>query len=135
MTQTVAPATTARQPPFRRLGLIANVSMAYPLLFLALLYAQWLSSWVILGHVPRPSIDDPKDVAGASWMHWVTAIALAGLLPMLFGALVLNAIHGAAASCRWLLRIGRLIAVLTVFVGVIAWIRWDPGRVVYWWLD
>lgn len=121
--------------PSRALGRAAGLAAAYPLLLLGALYGQWLLSWWVLGHEPRPSLDDPKFIDGASWMHLVTYVALRGLLPVGAGALALNVIYIALrrpSLAAALLRIGLIVP---LWVGTLLLIRYDPGRVLYWWRD
>lgn len=121
--------------PSRALGLAAGLAAAYPLLLLGALYGQWLLSWWMLGHQPVSSLDDPKFIDGASWMHPVTGLALLGSVPAGAGALALNAIYIALRRppvIAALLRIGLVVA---LWVGTLLLLRWDPGEVLYWWLD
>ena len=109
--------------------------MLFPLVFLALLYGEWLLAWFVLGHAPRPSIDDPKDIPFASSAHVVTLIALVGLLPIGLGAICWNIWFVVAARYSPPRLLGRMAAVVALFGGTIMLLRLDPGRVVYWWFD
>jgi len=89
----------------------------------------------MLGHCPEPSLNDPKFIDGASWMHPVTGILLLGFLPAGCVALVLN-VHYAVThrvSGKRLLLGATVVAAL--WVGTVGLLRWDPGLVVYWWID
>ena len=46
-----------------RLRAAAWVASLYPLLLLASLYGTWFTAWVVLGHRPRSSLDDPKFIS------------------------------------------------------------------------
>jgi hypothetical protein len=135
MTEAVARAQPAAPSPPRLLAFIANATMVFPLVFLVLLYGEWFLGWLVLGHPPRPSIDDPKDIPVASSVHWVTLIALMGLLPIGLGAVCWNLWFVIAAKLGSARILGRMLAVVALFGGTITLIRLDPGRVVYWWFD
>ena len=109
--------------------------MLFPVFALGLLYADWLVSWLVLGHAPRPSIDDPKDIGCVNWMYPITAVGIFGLLPVMFGALTLNAYYVGSARLGWFRFAARIATVLAIFIGAVAWLRWDPGRVAHWWGD
>jgi hypothetical protein len=57
----VLPVVLAR--PGRKLRASAWVCSLYPLLILGSVYATWLTAWFILGHQPRISLDNPKDIS------------------------------------------------------------------------
>jgi hypothetical protein len=134
LTATGGQPRTGRLPPSRLLEICANASLWLPLLSLVVVYGQWFLSWVLLGHAPRPSIDDPTSIEGASWMHPVTFVAILALLPNAATAIFLNAWY--VAERRDPSRVlGRLLIVLGLALGPIALLAGDPGRVLYWWLD
>lgn len=119
----------------RTLHRFAIVCLLWPLLVVVLLYGEWLLATWSLGHVPRPSADDPKNIAGSNWMHLFTLIAIVGAVPAALLALVLSVIE------IWIKRPGMvrvldLIAALLVSWAVLVLlVKWDPGRVLYWWMD
>lgn len=39
--------------------LLRAVVWLYPVILIAAFYATWLVAWFVLGHMPRPSLDDP----------------------------------------------------------------------------
>lgn len=111
------------------------MASVYPLLFLALLYGQWLLSWLVLGHPPRPSLDDPADIAGARWLYPITALVLTAF-PVAAGAvLVLNALELRKGGFQWRRLLIRTALIACAWAGTVALLRWDPGLVMYWWLD
>ncbi|MCU0865567.1 MAG: hypothetical protein MUC36_17415 [Planctomycetes bacterium] len=125
------------RPSLRLLTVLANATAAFPLLLIAALYGQWLLSWLLLGHRPVPSIDDPKYIGGASWMSFVTGIALVGFLPVGCLALLLNALHAVVQPQPWPLQrqLMRVVATVTLWFATLVLLRSDPGRVVEWWFD
>lgn len=109
--------------------------MIYPLFVVACLYVEWFLAWTLLGHAPRPSIDDPKFIPGASSMHWVTLVAFVSLFPIAVAGLAVNALYVARDRFRWSRLAARWLGVIALVAGAIVWMRWDPWRVVDWWLD
>ncbi len=135
MTQALDYERPRHRPPSRLLGRAATCTAAYPLLMLNLLYGQWLLSWWVLGHRPRPSLDDPKNVFGVNWLHIITAAALVGFVPAGCGALVLNTLYVVGRRLGLLCLLVRLTVVVAIWSGSFLLLDRDPGRVLYWWLD
>ena len=135
MTRPIDYASPDARRPSRLLALFAHVTLIYPLLLLGCLYGQWLLSWLVLGHRPQPSLDDPKFIDGASWMHGITLFALMGFIPVGCVAAVFNVLY--VVNRRLSLRrvFARIVALAMLWVGTIFLLRWDPGLVVYWWMD
>lgn len=119
----------------RTLVLLADITAVYPVFALGALYGQWLLSWLILGHQPRPSIDDPKYIDGASWMHDITAFALIGCLPMALVTAVVNTVYFCAHSNPGLRLSLRIVGIVGLWIGALLLLRSDIGLVVSWWLD
>jgi hypothetical protein len=125
-----APVSKSRWP-----AVLSAVAIAYPLLPLAALYAEWLLAWYVLGHPPRPHLDDPKYIAGSSWMHPFFGLAYIGITPMFLVCLGLNAHYAFTRQLRWQDLVPRVSAFVLLWVGALALLAWDPGRVLYWWFD
>ena len=119
----------------RTLAVLANTTAAFPLFLVASLYGQWLLSWLVLGHQPRPSVDDPNYIAGASWMGFVTGLAFMGYVPVLVVAAALNTLHGLRHRNPGPQAALRISIVVALWLGTLALLRLDPGLVVSWWLD
>jgi hypothetical protein len=126
-------------PPIRgsthMLRCFAIGSLFWPVLVIALLYGEWLLATWSLGHIPRPSIDDPKGVAGSSWMHILTLIAIFGAVPAAALALVLNATVISICRLTVLRGLLRIAAVMLSWAVLWALFRLDPGAVLFWWFD
>jgi hypothetical protein len=54
---------TAIAPPGRRLEVASWASSLQPAVVLFYLYATWVTAWIVLGHCPRSSLDDPKFIS------------------------------------------------------------------------
>lgn len=57
----LVPVVLAR--PGCRLGAAAWAASFYPLSPIVFLYATWFTAWIVLGHRPRSSLDDPKYIS------------------------------------------------------------------------
>lgn len=78
--------------PRRKLVTAAWVASLYPMLLLGSLYATWFTAWMVLGHRPRFSLDDPKFISPiVSVLHDVTVILTMGLTFAFLSTLVLSA--------------------------------------------
>lgn len=125
-------AASARTPS-RAVAFIAYLLALYPLVVLALLYGEWLLAWWMLGHPPRPSLDDPKSIAVASQMHLLTALALMSLLPAGWGAVVATVVDALSQRLPRRSLLIRAACLLAPWMGTFILLRSDPGRVLYWW--
>ncbi len=109
----------------------------YPLIAVVLVYFCWLLGWILLGHRPRPSIDDPKYIGGAMDFVYNIGLLLVVLLPpMSVGGLAL-AILCPIRSLRER-RFGKLVITLAnAFMFYCVWelVKLDPGRVFEWFFD
>ncbi|MHB1559731.1 MAG: hypothetical protein ACYC61_19965 [Isosphaeraceae bacterium] len=47
----------------RRSAALAWICLIYPMLCLGSLYTTWFTAWLVLGHRPRVSLDDPKFIS------------------------------------------------------------------------
>jgi hypothetical protein len=128
-------ARRSERQPGRSLSVLANATAAFPLFVIAAVYGQWLLSWLLLGHRPVPSIDDPKFIDGASWMSFVTSIALVGFLPVGCLALMLNALHAVVKPQPLQRQLMRVAVTVALWFATLVLLRSDPGRVVEWWFD
>lgn len=109
----------------------------YPVLVLLSVYVSWLVAWISLGHLPRPSLDDPSSIDGLmDWVYPASILALISmpvLTPLCFFSSFLCPLRlSKNPSLQWLFLGSIYIALCCV---VIATIRSDPGRVFEWWFD
>lgn len=111
------------------------VAVLHPILLHIGLYGAWLVAYGKLGHAPRTSWDDPKELLGVICF-------VSGLPIYLMGAGVTAA--GFSVLRRfYLVLTGRLrpSALVLAFVICAVWIasfalfRWDPIGVGEWWID
>ena len=109
--------------------------MAYPLFPVLALYVEWLLAWSVLDHIPVPGLDDPKYIDGATWMYPIVYLAILGLVPVIFIAIGTNLHYVVTRPMHWRRRGIRILSFLVLWLGMVVLIAWDPGRVIYWWLD
>ena len=120
-------------PRSKMLSVAASVTLAYPLLVLSLLYAQWFVAWMILGHPPDPTFDIPETIRGLWCISQITRFAiLGGTIPVALLALGLNVAHIAVNRPGVVRGVVRLAGMVLVLAAAIALIEWDPGEVVLW---
>lgn len=120
----------------RRLTAIYVGAVAWPILLVAGIYAEWLLAWVILGHrpMPPPSPDDPKATLGLVHDAMVLVV-FTWPLGMILGL--------ASIVILWITRREAWRTVLWTVILVGLWVgfimlnRWDPLglRVIEWFAD
>jgi hypothetical protein len=77
-------------PSGRRLEVSAWIMASYPMVVLAALYATWIVGWAALGHPPRPSLDDPKQIGETVDLAYdVTGVVMSGAPLSLLACIVL----------------------------------------------
>lgn len=97
------------------------------------IYFTWIVAWICLGHPPRPLLDDPKHIGPIVSAVYLVSMLSFPLFPM--GAFVGPIIQIAAGDRKHSVRV--VYAGISAFIGVLTvlLLRWDPLRVVYWYMD
>lgn len=137
--ESVSSPAEQKSPSVSRLKIAAWLLLyLYPLCLAGSFYAAWIVAWLVLGHPPRPMLDDPKSIGGVM----VVVYLIPGLLLVAMPAL---APLGLAASffcpicprgrLRWLQKTALAILYIALCAIVLLMLRADPGRVVEWWFD
>jgi hypothetical protein len=114
---------------------LANVTLVFPLMVVGSFYVEWLAACYFLGHVPRPTLDDPKDIAGLGVLDDVLGVVL---LVMSVAALVgmpVTGIYAVKGQFRAPETIVRFVLFVTFWVGAFVMLVADPWGVMYWWFD
>jgi hypothetical protein len=135
MTQCQPTLNYARSAPpryARVLGFSASAALLLPLLIAVAMYGAWFAAWYVLGHPPRPLVDDPK-YAGSDLMRLIAGVAMLGALPAAGASLALNVLH--VATSRPTRAAARLILLLASWLALLALFLWDPGQVFAWYFD
>jgi hypothetical protein len=125
-------------PAGRRVAALYWVAVGYPLLVLFSLYLTWLAAWVVLGHPPRSSLDDPQLISPILIFNVVTSILLLGSPIALLAAIVLAMIR-VIQGPTWKASKFPLVAL----IGIVPWtwvagcilLSWDPLNVMVWYFD
>jgi len=102
------------------------------------LYVTWLAAWSVLGHMPRPYLDDPKFIGWVVDVPYALAIGLLNAAPVAAGAtLLLAPLALVRPGQRVQLRRSLLgyVGVVALWVAAIGVLYLDPGDVTKWFLD
>ena len=126
-----SPAGLVRQSGQGRLALTAVewLALAPPFLPLAALYGAWLLAWTLLGHRPRPALNDPAESLGP--IYYLSGVAF--FLTPVLGIISLSSVALFSTPRRRAV-LGTLLLV-GLWLVVLGLLRWDPLQVVDWWLD
>jgi hypothetical protein len=126
----IIPAAIA--PSGRRLEVASWASSLQPAVLVSYMYATWLTAWCVLGHCPRPSLDDPKSISPVVEVPYV----MFGF--SIFYGWMICACSGLVLSVVCAVRRSNprpLLALPFAWVaGYIALIS-DPFGVLYWYMD
>lgn len=115
---------------------VCVVTWVYPCLLVTSLYGTWLVAWAVLGHQPVPSIDDPKYISPiVSAPYFASAIVLMGFPPAFLLGLILAVVFGISRRLRWTVICAMELGLAALWFATIAFVRWDPLRVMEWWID
>jgi hypothetical protein len=128
--------------PGRRLDIAAWVVALYAFVPPALLYATWLTAWLVLGHRPVSSLNDPKYISRLvdvpyEATHWSELGLLVSLVACLLLIVVEVVLFFAKKRVNWT-RVG-LLVVLTPVSWFLAYWLFCLGeakfRVFEWFMD
>ena len=119
---------------------LTRFAYAYPVLMLASLYATWFVAWAVLGHQPRPSLDDPKYISTLVDIPYVFTMILIIAMP---GAMVLavgmTPLHlrksGSSTNSVAVKTTLALLILAALWAATIAVCRLDPWNVSMWYMD
>jgi hypothetical protein len=126
----IVPAAIA--PPGRRLEAASWASLLQPAVVLLYLYATWATAWCVLGHCPRPSLDDPKyisSVVEVPYVMFAFSILRGWMICACTGLLLAAVCYARQSNIRPLLALP-----VAWLVGYLA-LRWDPLGVLYRYMD
>jgi hypothetical protein len=110
-----------RARPGHRLRAAVWVSSLYPLLIVFSLYATWFTAWVVLGHRPRSSLDDPKFISPIVDVPYISTFVLMLGAPFSLISSWLLMLFYIAQNNEWRPELpGRRAAL--IFVPILVWI-------------
>ncbi|MEI7458602.1 MAG: hypothetical protein WCK15_04285 [Pirellula sp.] len=114
-----------------------TIVYTYPLLAAICFYSSWMVAWVMLGHVPRPMLDDPKSIGGIMDFAYLVATLSIISFPILTPLFLCSSFFCPLRFSNHQVAQGLTLALayiwLSAAIAITIW--YDPGRVVEWWLD
>jgi hypothetical protein len=117
--------------PGRRIRAVAWVVSLYPVMVPICLYMTWLVAWCVLGHRPRPSLDDPKYIGPLVDVPYVMTCLSMMSWPISGGiGLFLATVQTGPRS-----RINPLLIMVATWFSVLYVLSWDPAGVGVWFMD
>jgi len=129
------------QPPEDRreatwLDLLVAVPYLYPVMLVGLQYATWFVARIVLGHVPRPMVDDPKYIG---WQvdvpHSASWVLLIGYPYAFLASLIFLIAFLAIAKKAPMVSLALLAGLVVLWAIPFALVSWDPGNVFEWFYD
>lgn len=123
------------ETPERPLRIFALFLRWWPVVIFATLYGAWFLAWYHLGHPPRPSLDDPRSIAGSAWtIDIVDALWLPSWLFM-WGAVATNVAYMEKYQPQRIERGRSWLAVFAPWIILILHLFFDPLNVMLWYFD
>ncbi len=121
-----------------RLSSLYWVGISFPLCVLAWLYVVWFHGWIALGHPPRSSLDDPKNINSIEYSYLMMYVLLI-ITPFVFlislGLTLIRVAEKVRSGSPWAARLLPLLLFpLTWGLSYFA-LRWDPYSVLEWFFD
>jgi hypothetical protein len=126
----IIPAAVAS--PGHRLEAASWASSLQPAVVLFYLYATWATAWCVLGHRPRPSLDDPKlisPIVDVPYNMFAFSLMFGWMICAWTGLLLSAVCIARRRNFRPLLFLP--FAWLAGYLALV----WDPLGVLYWWFD
>ena len=120
----------------RRWLFLTVASCLYPVVLVASFYATWVVAWGMLGHMPRPSLDDPKYISG--WLvvpYNITMLLLIAFPAALAGGVFWTLWSVVQRKFRSLTTASALTLLVALWIAAITFLRVDPWRVGDWFMD
>ncbi len=110
---------------------------SFPVIGVSCFYLSWFVAWMVLGHQPRPMVDDPKSIGGlmdiAYFISIVAFLSAPILAPIGF---IASFVCPFPSFGKQRMRCAILVAVyLGICITILLTIKADPGRAIEWWLD
>ena len=118
--------------PGRRLEAASWASSLQPAVVLFYLYATWAAAWCMLGHCPRPSLDDPESISpvvDVPYVMFAFSFFFGWVICACTGLLLTAVCYARRSNIRPLLALP-----FAWLAGYLA-LRWDPLGVLDWYAD
>ena len=116
--------------------IIATIaSWYYPVAAVASIYVTYLVAWAALSYAPRPWIDDPKFIGGwVDGFSYVTDVLIVGIPAGAIVCLVLTVVF-VVRRYNWATVPAYLAGLIGLWITTFVFLRWDPVRVLDWYID
>jgi hypothetical protein len=113
------------------------VAFFYPVFAALCFYTSWIVAWICLGHVPRPMLDDPKNIGGVMDLAYSVSVFAFFSAPILTPVCFVSCFFSPIRFIRngLMQRLFLSFVYLALCAAVFATIRFDPGRILEWWFD
>lgn len=112
---------------------VSLIAFAYPLLLLGSILGCWLAAWAMLGRMPQPALDDPKQILGL--VYQASVLVLCFMPVGVAAALYHVASQCTAGQISLKTALANSLSLTVFWLHVIFLLRGDPFRIVTWWLD
>jgi hypothetical protein len=126
----VIPAALA--PRGRRLEVAGWAASFQPFMVLVYLYATWITAWCVLGHRPRPSLDDPKSISpivDVPRALFYCSLEFGAPISLVTGLILAGACYARRSA------VSPLLILPFAWLAAYAVLVWDPLRVAFWYMD
>ena len=118
------------------LGWFHLLAWCYPLALVGSFFVTWLVAWLMLGHVPRPLLDDPWSIGWPVEIpHAITGLLLVAMPGAALAGLLLECIAFFVSKRTLPIRIASCLLLISLWAAAIFLLCWDPLRVVEWFFD
>ena len=111
-------------------------TLSYSFALVGALFATWIAARLTLGHWPRPSLDDPKEIG--RWVdipYDITCIFLVVGFPLFVAAVAALVFYAFRSSSERTRLLTSAVLSIAVMVGVVLFLRWDPLEISNWFMD
>ena len=128
---------SARPQRSERLLLLGAYS--YPVLVVVSFYLTWFVAWAVLGHMPRPNLDDPKYIGLLVDIPYCVCTLLLmgvpGVMPLSALMAPIALARQAAPGARLARGLIALSALILLWAAALWFLHADPWDVVTWYFD
>ncbi|MCP3916287.1 MAG: hypothetical protein GY711_12090 [bacterium] len=133
-------ATAAARDVHRWWGIVALCAYAYPALLVSSFYLTWFGAWLVLGHAPRPNLDDPRSIGLLVDVPYIATMVLMIGFP---AAIVLGVVmtpvvvvrRAPSGGKRLLFGFLALAGLALLWSATLWFLRADPWDVGTWYMD
>jgi hypothetical protein len=112
---------------------VSLIAFGYPVLLLGSIIGSWLAAWFVLGRMPQPALDDPKQILGL--VHDASVLVLCFMPVGMAAALYHAASQWTSGQIAFRTAFANSLSLLVFWLHVIFLLRGDPFKIVTWWLD